>query len=231
MMKNNAIETMARRFRAENNLSLTEPISAKTILRKLNILTMYRPMSDGSYGISVRAGENRFMLINSNSTRGRQHYTIAHELYHLFYDENPQPHLCSNGQSNPVERKANLFASALLMPADGMLQMIPVAEQKGSISLATILRLEQYFGVSRTSLLVRLKELGLMTEAQLNVARAHKPCQDAIDYGYDTSLYKSGNEGVVIGDFGEKARLLYESDRISEGHYHELLNMIEYGSR
>ena len=35
--------------------------------------------------------------------------------------------------------------------------------------------------------------------------------------------------GLVIGDFGEKARLLYESEKISEGHYIELLNMITDG--
>jgi hypothetical protein len=33
----------------------------------------------------------------------------------------------------------------------------------------------------------------------------------------------------VIGDFGVKARELYERDIISEGHYWELLNMIGYG--
>ena len=231
MMKNNAIETLARRFRAENNLSLTEPISAKTILRKLNILTMYRPMSDGSYGISVRAGENRFMLINSNSTRGRQHYTIAHELYHLYFDEAPVPHICDNGPARGVEKTANLFASALLMPEEGLVQIVPLAEQKKAVTLATVLRLEQYYEVSRMALLLRLKDLGMMTEEQITQMRDIRPKESAKAYGYDTALYESGNEGVVIGDFGEKARLLYESDRISEGHYHELLNMIEYGSR
>ena len=42
-------------------------------------------------------------------------------------------------------------------------------------------------------------------------------------------MYEAGNEGLVIGDFGEKARLLYESGKISEGHYIELLNMITNG--
>ena len=33
----------------------------------------------------------------------------------------------------------------------------------------------------------------------------------------------------MIGDFGAKARELFEKDIISEGHYVELLNMIGYG--
>ncbi|MGL4493774.1 MAG: ImmA/IrrE family metallo-endopeptidase, partial [Tannerellaceae bacterium] len=44
-----------------------------------------------------------------------------------------------------------------------------------------------------------------------------------------TALYLSGNEGLVIGDFGEKARELYEKEVISEGHYRELLNLISDG--
>ena len=47
--------------------------------------------------------------------------------------------------------------------------------------------------------------------------------------GYDRSLYQSGNEGLIIGDFGAKARELYDKEKISEGHYMELLNMINYG--
>ena len=50
-----------------------------------------------------------------------------------------------------------------------------------------------------------------------------------ISADHDLSLYEAGNNGMVIGDFGEKARLLFESGRISEGHYYELLNMISNG--
>lgn len=45
-------------------------------------------------------------------------------------------------------------------------------------------------------------------------------------FGYDTALYEPANEGLVIGDFGEKARCLFEQDKISEGHYLELLHKI-----
>ena len=44
--------------------------------------------------------------------------------------------------------------------------------------------------------------------------------------GYDLSLYQKGNENVTLGDFGSNARKLYEMEKISEGHYLELLNQI-----
>ena len=48
----------------------------------------------------------------------------------------------------------------------------------------------------------------------------------ALCFGYDTALYDPANEGLVIGDFGEKARSLFEQEKISEGHYWELLRKI-----
>lgn len=167
-----------------------------------------------------------FMLVNCGSTIGRQHFTIAHELYHLFYDESPVPHLCL-GSPSGVEKDANLFASALLLPKEGILSMISAEEVKeNKVRLSTILRIEHLYGVSRMTLLLRLKDLGLITEKQLKEYQSVPVKDSAREYGYDLSLYESGNKGVVIGDFGEKARLLFEQGRISEGHYVELLNMI-----
>ena len=104
-------ETLAAKFRYDNGLGQSEPINAKTLIRTLNITLLYKPLSENSYGISCKSlTGKRFMLINSQSTRGRQHFTIAHELYHLFYDENPVPHLCCGGPATGEEKNANRFA-------------------------------------------------------------------------------------------------------------------------
>ena len=80
-------ETLACKFRSDIGISMSEPVNAKTLLRRLEITAMYRPMSESSYGISCKSKSGRmFMLINSNSTRGRQHFTVAHELFHLFLE-------------------------------------------------------------------------------------------------------------------------------------------------
>lgn len=223
-------EILAQKFRSEHGLSMTEPISTKTVLRKLGILTMYRPLSEKSFGISAKSESGRmFMMVNCNSTRGRQHFTIAHELYHLLYDDSPEPHMCG-GVAIGVEKDANLFASALLMPREGLLKMVSDEEVKRrKVKLATVLRMEQFFGVSRNTLLLRLKDIGLITEAYMNELKSVPVKESAMQYGYNLSLYEAGNKGIVIGDFGEKARLLFESGRISEGHYYELLNMISNG--
>ena len=229
-----AIDQLAMKMRSEAGLNQTEPIHTKTLLRKLGVMVMYRPLSEKACGLSMRSadGQMKFMLINSNNSRGRQHFTICHELFHLFYDEAPKPHICGTPgmEREPAEVNANAFASALLLPQAGVLQSIPSEEIKSRhITTATMLRLEQLFGVSHQSLCYCLRHLRLLTEEELQAhLEESMVIQDiATEYGYDLSLYQGGNEGVVIGDFGEKARKLFEKERISEGHYVELLNLLK----
>ena len=211
-------EILACKFRSDIGISMSEPVNAKTLLRRLEITAMYRPMSESSYGISCKSKSGRmFMLINSNLTR------------HLFYDESPTPHICAKA-TNGTERNANLFAAALLLPKEGLLAMISPEEAiEHKVGLATILKIEQFYQVSRSTLLIRMKDIGLITENYFQKISGLPVKETAKEYGYDLSLYESGNKNLVISDFGEKARMLYEKGTISEGHYVELLKMIACG--
>ena len=135
--------------------------------------------------------------------------------------------MCGKDGHSKTERLANLFASALLMPQSGVLAMLQTKDVGGKeLGIEKVLRMEQYFGVSRTTMLLRLKDLGVIDDKSYNRLKGIPIIQSAKDYGYDLSLYKSGNERMVIGDYGEKARLLFESGRISEGHYNELIDWL-----
>lgn len=226
---------LARKFRIENGMSLTEAINLKSLLLKLNILTIFRPLSDRFYGMSLQSKSGmKFMLINSNNPKGRQHFTIAHELYHMFIDEDPCPHICfQDGSKKSIQEEVNadMFAAALLMPEEGLHEFISTKEIKEKqLDLSTILKIEQYYSVSRAALLVRLKNCNLITSANYSDLQKLAVVDSARLYGYDVALYRPGNEGLVIGDFGEKARKLYEQEIISEGHYRELINLISYGT-
>lgn len=226
-------DSLAKKFRVENGMSLTEAINLKSLLRKLNILTIFRPLSDDFYGMSLRSAAGlKFILINSNNPKGRQHFSIAHELYHLFLDEDPCPHVCRQDETekNVQEANADMFAAALLMPEDGLREFISTEEIKGTqLRMSTIIKMEQYFSVSRAALLFRLKNCKIIASAEYATLQKFSVIESAKQYGYDTALYRPGNEGLVIGDFGEKARMLYEQETISEGHYQELLNLISDG--
>lgn len=226
------IEQKVIKFRQDVGLGGNDAINLKSLLLKLKIVSIFRPLSDDFCGMSLKdKSSHRFMLINSNQSKGRQHFTIAHELYHLYIEEKPKPHKCqlSNGTKNPIEQQADMFASILLMPEDGILQLLSKDEiEKGYVSLASVLRIEHYYSVSRKAILNRLGDLKLLDKAAKDELSKIPVAQSAKEYGYDTSLYQPGNKNLIIADFGEKARTLFDKDKISEGHYIELLNILEY---
>lgn len=228
-------EELALKMRVRLRIGASEPVNMKTVLRQLNILTVYRPLTDGLWGLSLKSSSGKmFMLVSSNATRGSQHFTIAHELFHLFYDEMPRPHFCGNdkGQwrTDPVERSANLFASAFLMPKDGLAYNIPTGELKAkSISIDTALRLEQLYGVSHATLILRLYELKFISNENRQQLIDLSIRNEALLRGIDPALYYKGNENLIIGDYGEKAKNLFDKELISEGHYMELMRKIGYG--
>ncbi len=225
-------EGLALKMRATLRIGGVEPVSMKTALRQLGILTIYRPLSDSTLGLSLKSNDGKmFMLISSNATRGSQHFTIAHELFHLFYDENPKPHFSSQETyKDTAECSANLFASALLMPREGLVRNIPTNELADrNISIDTALKLEQLYGVSHHTLVVRLRQLKLSSPQNAEALSGISVRKEATLRGIDRSLYYSGNDSLIIGDYGIKAKRLFDTGRISEGHYVELMSKIGYG--
>ena len=225
-------EELALRMRTELRIGGSEPINMKTVLRQLNILTIYRPLSEEIWRLSLKSRDgNMFMLVSSNATRGSQHFTIAHELFHLFYDEHPHPHFSNKEMYMDVaERSANLFASALLMPKEGLVYHIPENELiDREISIDTALKLEQLFGVSHSTLVIRLQQLKFITTPKADWLMGLGISKEAALRGIDNALYYKGNENLIIGDYGRKAKRLFDEERISEGHYQELMRKIGYG--
>ena len=168
------LELLAQDFRQTNGLSSTEPIKLKSLLQKLNVLTIYKPLSSGFSGMSIKINISdknyRFMLINSEHPMGKQHFTICHELYHLYYQDNFKSAVSCTGlfdkKGNSDEYYADIFASYLLLPEMGVWEMIPEQERlKNKISIGTIIAIEQFFECSHTALLFRLINMGLIDAA------------------------------------------------------------------
>jgi hypothetical protein len=67
-----------------------------------------------------------------------------------------------------------------------------------------------------------------MSKQQVEDYKYYSPKETAKQYGYDTALYEPGNENLIIGDYGVKARELFEREIISEGEYMEAMNLIRY---
>ena len=226
------LEKNARDFRNRCGFNQTEPLSIQSMLLQLGVLTVFRQLSPSISGMAIKIEApkiRRFMLINSHQTLGRQHFTICHELYHLFIQKQFESMICKTGEFNRRDReefKADLFASYLLLPSEGILQLIPDQEiGLNKIQLPTILKIEHYFQSSRAALLYRLKEMDLLDNRHYELF-SKDVIRSATQLGYPSQLYESCHDGLSIGDYGVKARQLYESDKISEGHYMSLMQAI-----
>lgn len=230
-MKNRLIEKKANDFRQLHGYSSRESVHLSSFVQILGVVTLFKPLSDNMSGMAIKITKgdeiDRFMLINSNQTLGRQHFTICHELYHLFIQENFTFKACTTESfeaKDKEEYNADAFAAYFLMPHDGIINQIPwdETESKDSISLETILKLEQYFSCSRTALLFRLIDMDMISKGYAEQFKIH-PKKDAISYGVDTKLYEKGNEDRYLGDYGILAKELYDAEMISESHYYELM--------
>jgi len=200
------IEEKAVLFRNENGYSADAPIQLSSLLLKKNVITVFKPLSDKLSGMAIKApGNIRFMLINRKHIIGRQHFTIGHELYHLFVQENFSAQKCNAGlfdsQTDIEENKADYFAACLLLPENGIKQLVPQEERpkKNLISDTTIFKIQQYYRLSVNAVIYRLVELDFV----------------------DNTYYDK-----YIGDYGIIANELFKSKKISESFYLELLNAI-----
>jgi Zn-dependent peptidase ImmA (M78 family) len=229
----NEISEKASTFRSINGYGPTDSIELASLLLKKYIITLFKPLAEKFGGMAIKAGENlNFILVNQNHNLGKQHFTIGHEIYHLFIQENFTSQRCNTGlfdkQVDNEEKKADLFAACLLMPENGIIQLIPNAEKqkKNLISTETLFRIQQYYGLSVNAVIYRLCELEYIDTSYYEKYSNGK-ISTAKKLGYDIRLYKPGNADKIIGDYGPLVNRLFQSQKISESHYLELLNAID----
>lgn len=115
-------------------------------------------------GVNLREGD---------STGGRAAFTSAHEYAHcILRDRQLEIFHLGNGGKDLQEVRANAFAAAFLMPADGIKAYF---ESKGllrttltHLAPGDVVRAMDFFGVSRVALLFRLRNLHLIRDDLAN---------------------------------------------------------------
>jgi Zn-dependent peptidase ImmA (M78 family) len=222
-MNKELLEKKANEFRKKLGLGSETTIRLKSILSQLNIITIFKPLGGGFSGMAIKIKNDdealKFILVNSNHPLGKQHFTICHELYHLFVQENFTARSCVTGKFNIQDREeynADWFASFLLLPEAGIKSLIPDKELgKNKITIQTILKIEHFFGSSRAALLYRLSKLNLISQEFYDKHKVNVK-QSARDNGYLTDLYEGGNHQEFIGNYGSLARELFDEGKLSE---------------
>jgi Zn-dependent peptidase ImmA (M78 family) len=229
MPTNYHLQKEATHLRNQWEIGSTDPVRLSSLILRLNTVVVFKQLSTKFSGMSYKVADFSFMLINSEHPIGRQNFTICHELYHIFVQTDFAIHSCiieGFDKKNKTEYAADLFASFFLLPEDGVLRLIPENElRKNKITLQTILKIEQYYRCSRSALLYRLENLGLIYVKDYEDYR-YDVSKNAKRYGYDTALYYPGRHGQVYGEYGVIAKKLFDDEKISESHYLSLLKDI-----
>ncbi len=221
------IQRKATQIRDKFCVDHHSPIDLFSLINTLSELTLvFYPFPDGISGMCMKQAQ--LIAINSNSTKGRQVFSLAHELYHYFFDEDDASLSYAYNEFNTFQKEAdaNQFASYLLMPDASFSQMLFKLTQphQGKVDLLTIIELEQYYQVSRNAVLTRLLSEKAITQEEKKLYEIDIT-KTAKKYGFDTSLYTKNinTEPKTLGAYLKMAHDLKELGIISEGKYESYL--------
>lgn len=134
------------------------PINPFHLLRQEGVPYFFRNFKklEGVYIPAETNDDLPIVAINAKRPITRQRFTAAHELCHHFRDAERQVS-CPIGSKDAVEKFANAFAAAILMPADKLKEKVREFQNKnGVIAFEDVLKIAEFFGVSFEACLYRI---------------------------------------------------------------------------
>lgn len=229
MRSRQELNSLALKTRRELGEDAYSPIDIFSIVNgwKSKKITIVRyPLSERISGMCTKEDDDIIIVINSNTSYGRQRFTLAHEIYHILYEENNQRVICDmsmNSDKSDSEKEADQFASYLLMPFDAMYQYF---HDKGKLAIEEIVEGEQYFQISHKAMMFRLESENLISKEDVEALKNISISQIATKLGFDKTLYQPTNkefEYFTTGEYIRKVEKLSEKELISAGKRKELL--------
>jgi Zn-dependent peptidase ImmA (M78 family) len=209
----------------------SSPMDVFSLINGLeNITLVFYPMSDKISGMCIRIDKKDSLIaINSTLSYGRQRFTAAHELYHLYFQSNFKNVVCGKdieAKKEDEERNADAFASFFLAPYEALRIFISdVIKEDETISIVDVVKIEQHFGMSRQATLFRLLSESYITLESANTWKTNV-IQSARKLGYDDKLYRPTPEEkqyLTTGSYIALVEQLKGKGIISQDKYAELL--------
>lgn len=186
---------------------------------------IYYPLGKGApWGFTRISGskndallEKPFVAINSSIPIDCQVFAAAHELYHIWYEKNPDvlpADLLDEQNKRISEKKANRFAAEFLVDEQLLRQEIDLYKIE-KYTVKSILRLASLFSVPYRTMVKRLAEINVMSNGDAEVFLAET--EDAIEKykkRYSISEIKS-DERIAMDNLVELAVNAYEKKLIT----------------
>jgi Zn-dependent peptidase ImmA (M78 family)/DNA-binding XRE family transcriptional regulator len=163
---NAAIRRLAKETRSLMGLGQRPACSLHKVLeQEYGVKILYCSLACGSAAAMVHPDMGKAVVINANEPPWRQNYDLAHELFHLILWKAFSLEEMSDALFfADVEKKADRFASMLLLPEDEIRREIDqIIENSKQLTYSDIVDIAINFGVSAKALLYRLAFINLIT--------------------------------------------------------------------
>lgn len=234
MARRDEAARLAEELRADFGKDNLSPVDVLACAREVpRLTTVAYPLGGSISGMCVKHEEFSLIAYNSSQTLGRQRFTLAHELYHLFFDDTAATTVCPKSTKcyDEAEWTADAFASHFLLPYHALRnelrarKLAPDASVDSESLLASVVAIEQKFGISRLALLVRLQDEGIVDVVQKE-ALSRNVKAGARRLGYPTSLYeplRGSRARMADGDYIDRIADLFGQGVLTQGKAEELL--------
>lgn len=160
----NEAERLAAEVREKWCLGL-DPIPGITELleeKGLKVLTVPLPERVSGFSCLVKRLDGQadlpVIVVNNQSSLERRRLTLCHELAHRLIDTDSL-------SDKDEEKAANVFAGAFLMPREHLLR--EVGKHRNALGYKELIDLQRLYRVSGAALLMRLRQLEVISEAIL----------------------------------------------------------------
>lgn len=167
------------------------------------------------------------IVINKDEVPWRQNYDLGHELFHLITWEATVENQNNNeiGFDEDLEKKANFFASFLLLPENEVKNEISTRfsnfKNKKHLSYSDLIDIALDFGVSTQALIYRMHDLGFITDFKKAEKLANDPAllQENKNKRTDERKEKEAERFIQL------AIRCLRKGLISRGKFAELMNI------
>ncbi|SFB46884.1 Zn-dependent peptidase ImmA, M78 family [Pseudomonas simiae] len=227
---NQGPEVVAEMLRAQWGLG-DHPIKNMILLLESKGVRVYSLAIDAKEvdAFSMWSGGRPFMFLNTFKSAERCRFDAAHELGHLVMHQHAHP------QGPDLEREANAFASAFLMPRASILSQAP-----RSVTLNSLIKFKKIWGVSVAALNYRLHSLGLATDWTYRTLciqvsqegyRSNEPAPLAHERSVVLEKIFAALRAEGIGKADVAGQLAIFSDEINELTFGLMLNVLKGSSQ
>jgi Zn-dependent peptidase ImmA (M78 family)/DNA-binding XRE family transcriptional regulator len=216
----------------------TMPVDLYAFFEEAEVALVYRAslggIGQGTNGVSgafynhPRLGYS--ILVNADTTPGRQAFTLAHEFAHALFHYPTVGVISRKGDRDSKERFADAFAAHFLVPGSALRELAEPSWRENGVEPYRAVSLAAHFRVSYATLLYRLLQENLIPEWNYEDLKEYSPSAMAQQLGLDVGFFSVPKRRPLYLDrypisVLEWIRWAVEEEELSHAQAAELLNV------